>query len=117
MSVLVKIASWQDMQAITYSDDYHCEHFLIDAYAFLTGRNLANKLLSGGHFAVYQLRNFKKITMPRQHCIVLLRDKNKAHVGVWHDNQILHLVSSGVVLQPLEMAKRGFKRVDFYAVT
>lgn len=110
------ISNWSDMMRIEYSDNYHCEHFTIDAYRFLTGNDISEYLLSGDYALPINLRNFTKLAEPKQHCIVLMRDTDKAHIGVWHDNAVLHLGDNGVVSQPLIIAQRGFKRVNFYEV-
>lgn len=106
---------WQQIEQIKYDkDNYHCEHFLIDIYRELTGIDLSHKLLVSGFFNIKNLRNFRKIIQPKSLSIVLFRDKNKAHVGLWYDNKVLHLDTKGVLLQPLDVVKIGFKRVDFY---
>ena len=101
--------------AIKYdADKYCCEHFLIDAYRYYTGKDISNKLLTSGFFNAQKLRNFRQVETPKQLTIVLFRDKAKAHVGLWYDNKVLHLSEQGVLLQPLDVAKMGFKRVNFY---
>ena len=106
---------WQQIERIKYDKQrYCCEHFLIDVYRALTGVDLSDKLLTRGFFTARQLRNFKQVDTPKQLTIVLFRDANKAHVGLWYDNKVLHLSEQGVLLQPLDVAKMGFKRVDFY---
>lgn len=103
--------------AIIYdADKYCCEHFLIDAYKHYTNINLAPKLLTRGFFNVQNLRQFARVDKPKQHTIVLFRDKNKAHVGLWIDGRVLHLEPHGVVWQSLDYIKRDFDRVTFYEV-
>ena len=107
--------NWQQIERIKYDKQrYCCEHFLIDIYRELTGIELTNKLLTSGFFNAQKLRNFRQVETPRQLTIVLFRDVNKAHVGLWYDNKVLHLSEQGVLLQPLDVAKMGFKRVNFY---
>lgn len=110
------IIGWQDMQSIEYSDDYHCEHFAADVHLFLTSIDISDYLLSGRFALPINLRNFNKIDTPSQHCIVLMRDKAKAHIGIWYDNAVLHLGARGVVHQTLDAACLGFNRVSFYEV-
>lgn len=106
-----------DFERIRYDkDSYHCEHFLIDVYREFTGVDLTTKLLTSGFFHVSNLRNFVKVDKPSEHTIVLFRDTNKAHVGLWHDNKVLHLDTKGVVLQHVDIVKMGFKRVDYYEI-
>ena len=106
---------WQQIERVKYDKQrYCCEHFLIDIYRELTGIDLTNKLLTSGFFNAQKLRNFRQVETPKQLTIVLFRDKAKAHVGLWYDNKVLHLSEQGVLLQPLDMAKMGFKRVNFY---
>lgn len=109
--------NWDTMQDLQYDKDrYHCEHFLIDCYRFLTGIDLSHKLLASGFFNAKNMRNFVEVDKPKQHTIVLFRAKDKAHVGLWYDNKVLHLDMAGVLLQPLEVVKIGFKRVNYYEV-
>lgn len=108
------IHCWEDMQNIHYSDNYHCEHFVCDAYQFLTKKDISHAMLSGQFALPINLRQFKKINSPCQYCFVLFRDENKAHIGIWLDNAVLHLGQDGVVSQSLSVVKQEFKRVDFY---
>lgn len=110
------IKSWADMECLEYSDKYHCEHFTIDAYRFLTDLDISQKLLTGNTAGVTNMRNFKQISQPTEYCLVLFRGYNQAHIGLWHDNKVLHLDRRGVVMQSLDAAKTGFKRVVFYEV-
>ena len=104
-----------DFDIIRYDKNrYCCEHFLIDCYKEFKGVDLSDKLLSSGFFNAQKLRNFRQVDKPKQLTIVLFRDANKAHVGLWYDNKVLHLSEQGVLLQPLDVAKIGFKRVNFY---
>ena len=101
--------------AIKYdADKYCCEHFLIDAYRHYTGIDISNKLLTSGFFNASNLRQFVPVTEPRQHAIVLFRDKGKAHVGLWLDGRVLHLEPHGVVWQSLNIVMQGFERVTYY---
>lgn len=103
--------------AIKYdADKYCCEHFLIDAYKHYTGIDISNKLLTSGFFCASNLRQFTPVTEPRQHTIVLFRDKGKAHVGLWLDGRVLHLEPHGVVWQSLNIVMQGFERVAYYEV-
>ena len=101
--------------AIKYdADKYCCEHFLIDAYKHYTGIDISNRLLTSGFFCASNLRQFVPVTEPRQHTIVLFRDKGKAHVGLWLDGRVLHLEPNGVVWQSLNIVMQGFERVTYY---
>ena len=106
---------WQQIERIKYDKQrYCCEHFLIDCYRHFKSIDLSDKLLSSGFFNAQKLRNFRQVDKPKQFTIVLFRDKARAHVGLWYDNKVLHLSEQGVLLQPLDVAKMGFKRVNFY---
>ena len=101
--------------AIKYdADKYCCEHFLIDAYKHYTGKDISKRLLTSGFFCASNLRQFVPVTKPRQHTIVLFRDKGKAHVGLWLDGRVLHLEPHGVVWQSLNIVMQGFERVAYY---
>ena len=103
---------WDEVQYNASS--YCCEHFVIDAYRHYTGIDLTNKLLTSGFFNASNLRQFVPVTEPRQHTIVLFRDKGKAHVGLWLDGRVLHLEPHGVVWQSLNIVMQGFERVAYY---
>ena len=101
--------------AIKYdADKYCCEHFLIDAYRHYTGKDISKRLLTSGFFCASNLRQFVPVTDPRQHTIVLFRNKGKAHVGLWLDGRVLHLEPHGVVWQSLNIVMQGFERVAYY---
>ena len=109
---------WNRIENIKYDRErYCCEHFLIDVYRELAGSDLSDKLLTSGFFNIHKLRNFRQVDTPEQFTIVLFRDANKAHVGLWYDNKVLHLCEQGVLLQPLDVAILGFRRVNFYETT
>lgn len=110
------ITTWQDIHTLQYSNTYHCEHFVIDAYRFLLGIDVSGYFLSGQFACAHTLKNFSKLDTPCQHCFVLCRDKNKAHIGIWLDNQVLHLGHRGVVLQPLFVLQQQFERMGFYVL-
>ena len=110
------IRNWADMQKLVYSDDYHCEHFAVDALRFLTGKDISQYMYTGSAAIPMNVRQFKKVTSPSQFSLVLLRDNHKAHIGIWYNNAVLHLSNDGVVHQTLNIALRGFKRVSFYEV-
>lgn len=104
------------MYALRYNEHYHCEHFVIDAYRFLLGVDVSSHFLSGQNACAHTLKNFSKLPTPRQFCVVLCRDKNKAHIGIWYHNQVLHLGKNGVVLQPLSALQQQFDKVSFYGL-
>ncbi len=110
------LTTWQDMHDLQYSDNYHCEHFAIDCYRFLTKQDVSELMLTGGHFRALNLRNFVKLDNPIQNCFVLMRDKNSSHVGIWYNNQVLHLTQKGVVMQPLFTLEKNYKKIRFYKV-
>jgi len=105
--------------AIKYdADKYCCEHFLIDAYRHYTGIDLAPKLLTRGFFSAWNIRNFDPVDAPKQHTIVMFRNRSgKTHVGLWIDGRVLHLEPHGVVWQSLDYIKRDFDRVVFYELS
>lgn len=105
---------WDDIEYD--ADNYNCVHFLVDAHNHYTAINISDKLLNGGFDNPKNVRNFKRVKTPTQHCIVLMRSKERAHVGLWLDGCVLHLDSGGVVWQSLNIAKLGFDKVLFYEV-
>lgn len=102
---------------VRYDDtEYNCIHFLIDAHSHYTAVDISGKLLNGGFDNVQNLRNFRRIKEPEPFCIVLFRNRYRAHVGLWFEGRVLHLIADGVVWQPLVIAQFGFNKVRFYEV-
>ena len=110
------ITTWGDMQNAKYGDNYHCEHFTVDALRFLTGVDISHLMYTGDGALPLNVKQFTKVQKPTQYTLVLMRDNHKAHIGIWYNNAVLHLGHEGVVLQTLAIAMRGFKRVSFYEV-
>lgn len=103
---------WDD---IRYDKSYYCcEHFLIDAYRHYTGVDLSERLLTSGMFNPKNLKAFRAMDKPKQYSIVMFREYQKAHVGLWVDGKVLHLEQAGVTWQPLHIVMRAFDRVRFY---
>ena len=105
---------WDDIRYD--AENYNCVHFLVDAHNHYTAINISDKLLNGGFDNVQNVRNFKRIKAPKPFCIVLFRDKSRAHVGLWFEGRVLHLDKDGVVWQSLTVAQLGFDKVVFYEV-
>lgn len=101
---------------------YHCVHFVIDAantifeldyapsFIGLTG-SLDETIKTSRETAH---RN-KQIKNPTNGCIVLMtKQDNSSHVGIYYKNKVLHLTDSGVQLLTLNQIELIFKRVRFY---
>lgn len=98
------------------SKTYRCEHFAIDVYRHFTGKDLSGYFLTGGFAQPKNRRHFVKLDAPSELCFALCRRKNEAHIGIWHNNAVLHLGDFGALLQPLAVLRVYFSRVDFYAI-
>lgn len=94
--------------------NYNCLHFVIDIFKFYTNIDLTSKLILNNKFNPSHLKNFIKLTSPAPYCIVLFRNRNEAHVGLYVDDKVIHLSENGVVYQPLTIAKLGFTKIEYY---
>ena len=106
---------WAELEKKQYDKDrYCCEHFAVDAYKLLTGKDVSQALLKNGLFHPSNLRNFKPLKTPKDFCFVLFRAHKTAHVGIMLNNRVLHLSDFGMVCQPLSYVAMGYSKVIFY---
>lgn len=101
--------------------DYNCFDFVREVWLYWTGEDVANKLTGlTGRFKdrrpnISGVRAFTRIQEPINPCfIVLLRRPFVPHVGIYIDGEMLHLRDSGVVIEPLQIAKGHFSSIRFY---
>ena len=72
-----------------------------------------NAFVTGDH-------GFKQVDKPSDYCVVVFKRKSlnsfAYHCGLIYKNKVLHChkAAGGVVYQPIEQAKRGYKVVEFW---
>jgi len=100
--------------------NYNCAHFVVDVYSDMFGEDLRPTLSSvllprhARSLSVSTARKFIVLESPENPCIVLMqRPRSDLHVGIWYNRRVLHLVSTGVHYQPLNVASYGFSKVRF----
>lgn len=100
---------------------YNCAHLVCDVWRDLKGEDLASVLdgflcAPGARKTVLsQLRRIRFMDAPQSPCVVLMQSpKRAAHVGVWINRRVLHLLESGVQYTALDVASLGFKQVRFF---
>ena len=102
--------------------NFHCVHFAILAAKKLYNRDYSScfiGLTSSLDEAIKTSRQTanrnKRIDKPIDGCIVLMTYMdNRSHVGIYHENKILHLCERGVQRVNIEQAKMWFKRIRYY---
>jgi hypothetical protein len=103
------------------SQTYNCFDFTREVWAFLTGVDLTAALKQmQGDFSKRKgtasgRRAHTRLAAPVTPCVVFMqRRRMRPHVGIWIDGRVIHLKSTGVEFQPLDIAKGYFKWVSFY---
>jgi hypothetical protein len=100
---------------------YNCWHFARDVWLHLTGLQLPDFTPVGSSWAdrtraaLDAAQTFSELEEPRSPCIVLMRmPRVGPHVGVFYRERVLHIFEAGVYFQPLDLATRGWRSVQFY---
>ena len=59
---------------------------------------------------------FKKVEKPMNFDVVVFNSGKHFHCGLWYQGKVMHCsqYTGGSVLQTLDVARRGFKRIDFW---
>lgn len=109
----------------TPAPGYNCLDFVLEAWNHITGDpDVAEKLnaLSAGIHAedgrviLSAVRGFAKLSQPASPCFVVMqRTKTQPHIGIFYKGRILHMKETGVEYQPVQVARRYFSRIGFYA--
>lgn len=101
--------------------EYHCSHFLCDAWQHITGQDLRTRMagvleaVSTGQMKPSDLTQFQRIDAPVSPCIVLLHGRGlNPHVGMFWRGRVLHIGWQGVQYMPLNVVSAGFTKVSFY---
>jgi hypothetical protein len=114
------------LMAKRYDEDaYHCVHFAVDMWKFVTGHDLSSQfspLLSpeaarSAPDSVW--RGFEELGQPGlDPLLVLLRGPGRQpHIGVYRDGRIWHMRETGPVAETLAQIVAGYPEVRFFAWT
>ena len=102
-------------------DKYNCAHFVIEVWQALVGQDLEERLHgvlcapTRRRLDLDSLRGIELLSVPRSHCLVIMQRRGFAHVGIWFNGRVFHLLEvGGVQYMPLEIATLGFNRVRFF---
>ncbi|WP_353174185.1 hypothetical protein [Acinetobacter rudis] len=96
----------------TWSNEYTCNEFAIEAWKQITGEDITKRLQD----SLNGQKPFKKLRKPKSPCIVYMtnNDRSSTHVGLFYCDKLLHLTPCGVQFIPLEFMQNHFKEVRFY---
>jgi hypothetical protein len=104
---------------------YNCLDFAIEAWRYLSGDPEAAERLErlsegvraeDGHVILSGVRGFTKLDRPRDPCLVVMqRTRTSPHIGIFLRGRVLHLKECGVEYQPIQVVRRYFTRIGFYA--
>ena len=102
--------------------NYHCVHFVIDAAKDIYNKDytpcffgLTGSLDESVKTSRTTVHKNERIDKPIDGCIVLMtKQDNGSHVGLYYQNRVFHLTEMGVHLITLEQAKQFFKRIRYY---
>ena len=103
-----------------HAENYNCVHFMAEVWEHLTGEKIHNliectllppkdRYLDGDIYS-----NFIEIEQPESPCIVLMSNLKKFHVGVYFNNNILHLNTNGARVQSLDDLKINFNKFRYF---
>lgn len=107
--------------AARWSPAYDCLSFAADLWRDETGEDLRGRL--DGLFvrakdrapAPRHFRAFERLAAPSSPCLVLLRrPRAQPHIGVFLRGRVAHLTERGAFHVPLEVARFGYARVEFF---
>lgn len=92
--------------------DYGCNEFACEAWQFITGEDLRQRL---DHF-LNGKGKFERLDEPISPCIAFFKWNNRSstHVGLFFDNKILHLGLRGAQLAPLQIVESAFLSVEYF---
>ncbi|MDQ8951935.1 hypothetical protein RFH42_03070 [Acinetobacter rudis] len=96
----------------TWSNEYTCNEFAIEAWKQITGENIDLRSFETANGK----QSFEILNKPISPCIVYMTNNNRSstHVGLFYCDKLLHLTPCGVQFIPLEMVKNHFREVRFY---
>lgn len=113
-----------DLLAREYdSAQYHCVHFVIEAYQRLYDRDISSAFmgLTGEVMTAHEhsrsmIINNRRLHVPSDGCIVLMNSlSNRAHVGIYHHGKVLHMNGRGAAWQDLRQLSRHYYEFKYYA--
>ena len=69
-----------------------------------------------GRVVLSAVRGFQKLEQPISPCFVVMqRSKTQPHIGIYYNGRVLHMKENGVEYQPLQVVRRYFTKIGFYA--
>jgi len=105
--------------------DYNCLDFAREAWLLVAGdgdvKAKLDALSAGvhaedGRVILSAVRGFRKLDKPVSPCFVVMqRSKMQPHIGVFYNGRVLHLKENGVEYQPVQVARRYFTKIGYYA--
>lgn len=91
----------------TRKRDYICSNFVADVLECPLSEVAGTMAVRGA---------WKRITLPTENALVLMRNNNSPpHVGIYKNGGVLHLGLKVAMFQPMQMIERHFNRISFYA--
>ncbi len=104
-----------------HAREYNCAHLVCEVGEELHGPKLG-EMLRGFLCApskrkpkLSDLKLGRWLKQPESPCVVLFQANDKTtHVGLFYRNRVLHINSTGVQYQPLEVVRIGFTKVRFF---
>lgn len=100
--------------------NYHCGHFVCEAWQKLTGQVLSDTLKGflcrrlERKAILSDLKRFRILKKPESPCIALFQStRSQTHVGIWLNGKILHIGPAGVQYQPIDVVSISFSKIRF----
>lgn len=101
--------------------NYNCMHFVADVHKELTGCDIFDavhtlcRTQTERSIKRSQLARFQPQTTPTENSIVSMRHSTGLHhVGIYHQNHVMHLTHSGMQFVPLHIIREQYQTVRFY---
>lgn len=98
---------------------YNCAHFVAEWYKEKLGIVIPTTGVFELSFSLWMARHFKEIEHPVDNCLVTMKQRRDAHVGVYADYGVYHNHKPGdragsVVHWPLTAVQRNYNEVRFW---
>jgi len=105
------------------AQNYHCGHFLLDAWMFITKQDISCAIgglllpLDQCNMKGCDLTKLKWIDEPEDPCIMSMRNaRGLGHVGIYVKGKMLHLAQHYPCIIPLEQVMTHYRGLRYYAV-
>jgi hypothetical protein len=106
-------------------DGYNCLDFVTEAWDHLIGDSGVMASLTAlnegihaedGKVVLSAVRGFQRLSQPASPCFVVMqRSKTQPHIGIYYNGRVLHMKETGVEYQPIQVVRRYFTKIGFYA--